>query len=104
MNQHQITVTRGDERTLAFVISEDYAAEGDTAEFVVEDLFDKTVAVDADPGSGYATAFFELDAVDTEDAPDYRRTYRYDLSVTHEGNNLTVRRGLFVVLPDLESA
>jgi hypothetical protein len=99
MNQNQITVTRGDDRTLAIVIDDEYA--GDTAVFVVEDLFDKTLTVDEDPGSGYATANVELVAEDTENAPDLRRAYRYDLSVTHDGDNLTILRGLFVVQPDL---
>lgn len=103
MNQNQITVTRGDDRTVAIVIDDEY--EGDAAEFVVEDLFEKSLTVDSDPGSGYATANVEIVAADTEDASDLRRAYRYELSVTHDGDHRTIRRGMFVVLPDLtESA
>jgi hypothetical protein len=95
MNQHQITMTGGDARTLAFVIDDEYEAE--TATLRVDGLFVKTAVVGADDGSGYATATFTVDADDTEDAPDHRRAYRYELSVS----GVTVRRGLFVVTPEL---
>lgn len=95
MNQNQITITRGDDRTVAFVIDDDY--EEETATFRVDGLFAKTAEVSADDGSGYATASFTIDSDDTEGVSDHRRAYRYEVSV----GNLTIRRGLFVVTPDL---
>lgn len=100
MNQHQLTMTRGDDREFAILLDDDYS--GDTATLRVDGLFEKTATVDEDPGSGYSTATFTVDSDDTEDASDTRRAYRYEVSIDHDGATLTVRRGLFVVLPDLE--
>lgn len=101
MNQHQLTMTRGDDRTFAIVIDDEYVS--DTATLIVDGLLTKTATVGSDPGSGYATASFDIASADTEDVPDRRTTYRYEVSVDNEGDTVTVRRGILVVLPDLET-
>jgi hypothetical protein len=107
MNQHQITVTRGDSRTLDFSDVEDsdgvaYDLNDVTGIiFRVDGLFRKTISdFDIDESSGDITV--DISAGDTEDAPDYRRAYRYELEFTITGVGIrTVRRGLFVVTPEL---
>lgn len=101
MNQHQLTMTRGDDRSFAIVVDDDY--EGDTFTFTVDDLFTKTGTVGSDDGSGYATATVDVAAADTEGCSwDYRHHHAYSLKVAHDGDTRTIRRGLFVVTPHLE--
>lgn len=106
MNQHQITVTRGDDRTLTFTFAADYT--GATASLTVDGLFTRSGTVDATPAAGETpastTITVALADTDTEYAPDTRRSYRYELELTLSGGDIrTVRRGLFVVVPDLEA-
>lgn len=112
MNQHQITVTRGDDRTLTFSFDADYTDA--TARLTADSLFTRTGTVDATPfeaGVGEepdtpasTVVTVALAAEDTEDVRDLRRAYRYELELTLDGGDVrTVRRGLFVVVPDLEA-
>ena len=101
MNQNQLIITRGDDRTFSFIVDDDYEAA--SGRFLVDDLFTKTVTVGADDGSGYATVSVIIDSDDTEDCPDMRHPHRYELELTVGGDVTTVRRGLLVVLPDIEA-
>lgn len=99
MNQNQITMTRGDDKTIAIVVADDWEAA--SARFLVDGLFTKTATVGADDGSGYSTVTFTVDPADTEGCPDQRHAYRYELEMTLAGDIATVQRGLFVVVPDI---
>jgi hypothetical protein len=102
MNQNQLTMTRGDDRTFAFTV--DDAWEGATARFLVDGLFTKTgLTVGEDDGSGSSMVTVTVDAADTESASDYRRAYPYELEVTLDGDVRTILTGLFVLRPDLEA-
>ena len=101
MNQHQVTVTRGDDRTLTFEVGADYT--GGSARMLVEDLFTKT-GLGLSVASGVTTITADIAEADTEDCPDYRHPHRYEIEVTTAAGDIrTVRRGLFVVVPDLET-
>lgn len=96
---NQITVTRGDDRELTFTIAADYTDT--TASFTVDGLFTNTGTVEVSSG-GETTVTVTVAGADTEDAPDVRRAYRYELQMTDTGGEVqTVRRGLLVVIPDL---
>ena len=103
----QITMTRGDSRTLDFSDLADgegiaYDLNAVTAaEFRVDGLFEKALAdFDLDPSAGELS--LDIEPADTEDGPDERRAYRYDLQLTFMGGDVkTVRRGLFIVVPDV---
>ena len=102
MNRNQLTMTRGDDRTFTFIVDDDYATA--TGRFLVEDLFTKTgLTVGEDDGSGSATVSVTIDADDTEDCPDIRHPHRYELELTSGGDVTTVRRGLLIVVPDIEA-
>ena len=100
MNQNQITMRAGDDRTFVFTVDSDW--EGASAKFLVDNLFTKTGTVGVDDGSGYSTVSVTVDADDTEVYGRYRRAYRYELELTLLGETRTVQSGLFVVLPDVE--
>jgi len=101
-------MTRGDSRTLDFsdlADSEGIAYDLNdvtAAEFRVDGLFEKDLTdFDLDASAGD----FSLDILpaDTEDSADERRAYRYDLQLTFTGGVITtVRKGLFIVVPDVE--
>lgn len=97
---NRFVMTAGDDREFAIIVDDEYS--GDTAHFVVDGLVDKTITIDSDPGSGYATATLVLDAEDTEDAT-ARKVYPWVLHVTEDGARLTIERGTLVLLPDIEA-
>lgn len=104
----QITMTRGDSRTLDFsdlADSEGIAYDLNAitaAEFRVDGLFEKDLDdFDLDASAGDLT--LDIFPADTQDSSDERRAYRYDLQLTFTGGVVTtVRKGLFVVVPDVE--
>lgn len=100
MNQNQITMTRGDDRTFTFTVDDEY--DGDAAAFVVDGEFEKAVEVGADDGSGSSVVTVTIDAEDTEDWPDYREARPYSLTIVHDSETRTVRRGLLVVVPNAD--
>lgn len=97
MNQHQITVTRNDDRTVAFTFQADYTG---AAAVFRSDLFTRTGTVSVN--EGVTTVEVAVAGTDTEHAY-RRRAHRYEVEVTTSGGDvLTVRRGLLVVVPDIE--
>jgi hypothetical protein len=109
MNQHQLTMTRGDSRTFDFSDLEDpdgvaYDLNDLTAiSFTVDGLFTKTLD-DFDIDESAGDLMVDVEPADTEDAPDRRRAYRYELELTLADVGIrTVRRGLFVLVPDIET-
>ena len=107
MNQHQITMTRGDTRIFTVTMTDDagdpYDLTSADVAFTVGGLFEKGVGdgiTIADPETGVAVV--TVDPADTNGAPDVRRAYRYDVQVTlSSGAVKTPLRGLFVVVPDV---
>ena len=103
MNQHQLTMTAGDDRTFAIPVDDEY--EGDDFTFVVDGEFTKTGTVGADDGSGTSMCTVTIDAADTDGwcrhgwrwGPGHRHSHVYQLRIEHDGDLVTVRRGLFVV-------
>lgn len=96
------TVVRRDTRTLEFDLTladnTPLSLVGATVEFIVDDLFTREMTVDDSSGEVSLT----LDSEDTENAPDMRRTYNYQVKVTEsDGDIFTPQRGRFTVLPDL---
>lgn len=103
-----LTMTRGDSREFSVTVSD---AAGDpydltdaTISFTVDDLFDaKTVGAGITvtaPETGVAV--ITIDPADTEDAPDRRTAYDYDVQIIlADGRVKTPLRGLFIVLPDV---
>jgi hypothetical protein len=109
MNQQQITITRGDSRTLDFSDVEDadgvaYDLNDVTAiSFKVNGLFEKTLD-DFDIDESAGDLMVDVEPADTTDAPDQRHAYRYDLALTLTGDVVrTVRHGLFIVTPDIDA-
>ena len=100
MNQHQITMTAGDDRTFSFTVDSEW--EGASAKLLVDNLFTKTGTVGADDGSGYSTVSVTVDVDDVGAYYRHRRAYRYALELSLLGETRTVYQGLFVVLPDVE--
>jgi hypothetical protein len=107
MNQHQLTMTRGDSRTFDFSDLAD--ATGLAYDFNVvtgiifrvDGLFEKTIS-DFDIDESAGEVFVDVSPSDTEDAPDYRKAYPYEIELTMTGIGVvTARQGLFVVKPDL---
>jgi hypothetical protein len=107
MNQHQLTVTRGDSRTFDFSDLAD--ATGLAYDFNVvtgiifrvDGLFEKTIS-DFDIDESAGEVFVDISPGDTDGAPDYRKAYAYEIELTMTGIGVvTVRQGLFVVKPDL---
>ena len=71
---------------------------GATVEFIVENLVTAEAVIDVSAGEALLT----LLPVDTEDAPDQRTAYLYNVKVTSSGGDVTYpQRGLFIVLPTL---
>jgi hypothetical protein len=100
MNQHQITVTRGDDRLLEFELPADYTDA--TVQLRVDGLFSREGVLDVGSG-GTTTVEVALAASDTDRRGRLRRSYPYTLQITTaEAEVLTVRRGLFVVVPEVE--
>lgn len=102
MNQNY-TVIRGDTHTLELdlVLADETVPDlaGATVEFIVDNLFTRTVD-DVDESSG--EAILTLAVEDTEGAPDVRAAYRYNVQVTgDDGSVTTPQRGLFIVVPDV---
>lgn len=109
MNQNQIVMTRGDSRDLDF---SDIVDPSGVA-YDLTDVTALTLTVGSGPLFTKVLADFTLDEsagdiavtidpADTEDAPDARMAYRYDLQVTlTDGTVNTARRGLFIVTPDV---
>jgi hypothetical protein len=106
--RQDITVTRGDTRTLTVTITDSAGDPYDLTDaaitFTVDDLFDaKTIGsgiVVNTPASGVFT--ITIDPADTTDAPDARVAYPYDIElVLSDGSVKTPQRGLFIVLPDV---
>ena len=107
MNQNQLTMTAGDDRTFAITVDDDY--EGDTFSFVVDGLFTKTGTVSADDGSGSSMCTVTVDADDTTGSnrpwdygSDARYVRSYRLSIDHDGDRVTVRKGLLVVTAEAD--
>lgn len=107
MNINDISMVRGDSVTLSLTLTDSVGAPYDLTAaditFTVDDLITKTVGAGitvADPLTGVAA--IALDPADTEDCPDIRAAYRYDVQITlSSGSVKTPIRGLFVVLPDV---
>jgi hypothetical protein len=107
MNQHQLTMTRGDSRTYSVTISDlegdPYDLTGASVWFTVDGLIEKQVGSGIEietPASGVAVV--TIDASDTEDVPDRRTVYRYDVQIQlADGTVKTPIRGLFVITPDV---
>lgn len=101
------TMVRGDTRTFDLPLLDANGAAYDPAEiasleFKVADLFTATVGdgIAIDESSGDVT--LTVSPTDTEDAPDVRMAYPYDVQVTlDDGTINTPQRGLFIVLPDV---
>ena len=99
------TLIRGDTRTLDLDLTDPetgmaYDLSGATVILTVEDLFTKSLADGIDESSGSVTV--TIDPEDTEDAPDYRARYRYDVQVTTAAGAVTTpQRGTILVLPDV---
>jgi hypothetical protein len=109
MNQHQLTMTRGDSRTFDF--SDVTEPDGTAYDlnlvtgmvFRVDGLFQKTIS-DFDIDESAGDILVDVSPGDTEDAGDhpYRRAYPYELEFTITGVGVrTVRAGLFVLKRDL---
>jgi hypothetical protein len=107
MNQHQLTMTRGDSRTYSVTISdlegEAYDLTGASVWFTVHDLIEKQVGSGIEieaPETGVAVV--TINPEDTEDVPDRRTVYRYDVQIQlADGDVKTPVRGLFVITPDV---
>ena len=94
-------MTGGEIGPSVIIVDDDY--EGDDFTFTVDRLFTKTGTVGADDGSGLSMVTVDVLTADTEHAHEPRRAYRYSLSVDHDGDILTLQRGLFVVVPELDA-
>ena len=103
------TLIRGDTREFDLDLTDPltgaaYDFSGASIAFTVEDdLFGpKSVGdgITVDESSGSVTVTIDPD--DTEDAPDYRMRYRYDVQVTTAAGDVTTpQRGMLTVLPDV---
>ena len=107
MNQHQITMTRGDTRTLTLTLTN---AEGDAYDltgadvwFQAGDLVAKSLGdgiTVSSPATGVASIL--ISSADTEDAPDCRMAYPYNVQLElADGSTVTPVRGLLVIVPDV---
>ena len=98
------TVMRGSDWSTMLDL-EDYTGtpidtDTSTVEFIVDDLFSKTAVDDVSTGESLVT----ITPADTEDAPDQRTAYRYNVKVTTAAGLVTYpQRGLFIVLPSIDS-
>ena len=101
------TLIRGDTRTLDLDLidpetQDAYDLNDATVVMTVEDLFDKSLddGIIVDESSGSVTV--TIASGDTEDAPDVRSSYRYDVQVTTAAGAVTTpQRGTILILPDV---
>ena len=101
--RENIVVMRGDNRLLERTLhwqGEPMDVTGSTVTLTVQDLFTKDGDVVAGSGGG-GEVEFAIEPADTEDAPDYRRTYHYDIQVDDGGVITTPLYGDFIVVPDV---
>ena len=101
--RENIVVYRGDDRTLERQLRYQGAPmdlDGTTVTLTVQDLFETTGTVVSGSG-GNGEVEFTLLPDDTDGAPDYRRTYHYDIQVNDGGVITTPLYGDFIVLPDV---
>lgn len=104
-----IVMTRGDTKVLDRTLMEGGIPMnliGTEITFTVKDLFSKTLDAGIElvpPDSGTEPGVIEItvDPADTQDVPDYRAIYRYDVQVDDGGIITTPLRGWFIVLPDV---
>lgn len=102
-----LTIVRGDTRTydLSLVYADATVPDlaGATVDFIVDGLFRADASdVIVDESSGEATV--TVNPTDTEDSPNRRTSYRYNVQVTTaDGTVLTTQRGLFAVLPEVDN-
>lgn len=100
--RENIVVYRGDTRILERTLRAGGAPmdlDGTTVTLTVETLFEKVGDVVAGSG-GAGDVEFTLDPADTEDAPNWRSVYRYDIQVDDGGDITTPLYGDFIVIPD----
>lgn len=105
---NNLVMVSGDSRTFDFSVTVGSGGEfddltGATVQFAVDGLFTKTngdgVTVTALTGAIVATVV----PADTEDV-DHRHAYRYDVQITEaDGTVTTIRRGWFIVTPDVDA-
>ena len=100
-----ITMTRGDTRTFELPLLDE---NGTAYDFTGAEIAFKTALFTATVGDGIAVdessgdVTLTVSPTDTEDAPDVRMAYPYDVQVTlADGTVNTPQRGLFIVLPDV---
>lgn len=104
MSKVDYTVIRGSDWSTMLEI-EDYTGtpintDTSTVEFIVDNLFSVTAVDDASTGESLVT----ITPADTEDAPDVRTAYQYNVKVTTSAGKITYpQRGLFIVLPSIDS-
>lgn len=96
------TVIRGSDWSTMLDLSDDTGTPIDidtaTVEFIVDNLFTKTAVDDVSTGE----ALVSIVPADTEDCPDQRTAYAYNVKVTTALGAVTYpQRGLFVVLPNV---
>ena len=103
--RENIVVYRGDSRLLERTLLWQGAPmdlDGTTVTLTVQGLFEKDGdVVMGSGGSGEVT--FDIDPTDTQDAPDYRKTYHYDIEVDDAGEITTPLYGDFIVIPDVSA-
>jgi len=101
VNQNQITMTAGDDRTFTFTVDDEY--DGDEATFLVDGQFEKVVEVGEDDGSGSSVVTVTIDSDDTSERGDFApRAHTYALRISHDGETRTILRGLLVITPRYE--
>lgn len=105
--RQDITAIRGDTVALSVTVTDSaglaYDLTGAAVVMTVGDLFSKSVGdgiTVAAPATGVAS--IAVDPADTQDAPDQRVAYPYDVQITlADGSVKTPIRGQFIVLPDV---
>ena len=101
--RENIVAYRGDSKFLAKELrwqGEPMDIEGATVTLTVQDLFTKAgEVVSGSGGSGAVT--FDILPTDTDGAPNYRRSYHYDIQVDDGGDITTPLYGDFIVIPDV---
>lgn len=107
--RENIVITRGDTKFIERTLLEGglpMTLTGTTITFTVERLFTKTIdagieLVPPDSGTEPGEIVITVDPEDTQDAPDYRAVYRYDVQVDDGGVVTTPLLGDFIVIPDV---
>jgi len=105
-------ITRGDSKFLEETLNESGTPMDLTTAavtFTVGDLFSKTLnagieLVPPDSGTDPGEITIQIDPADTEDCPDYRKVYHYDIEVVDDGVVTTPQYGDLTVLPDVTVA